>query len=201
MNDDNIQPQQPTTLSGKERVIQPSASFIQEVQSQNQEIAAQPQTSPVNNNQQSVSAVYPEPIRSYDQNRLSASQQFAVSSSQMRANESNRPVSLQVKSVMVVAFIGVLSSLYGFYLSFNVPNAGVFGTIMAFISFIQLGMSLYLFFGKDHNTAALILKIYLVFQLISLFLSLLDPVALIINGAIAFFMFYVYTRVKSLTYY
>lgn len=202
MNEEaNNQPQQPTAISNRELVVQPSASIIQELETQKQQAASQSLPSTTNTYPSSGRTTYPEPIKSIDQNNLNASQRFALASTEMRTKESDRPVSLRVKSLLVVAIFSTLAAAYGLFASFADSYSGSLGTVIAIVSLIQFGMSVYLFIGKDHNTVALILKIYLIFQLISLFLSFANPTLLTINGAVVLFLFYVYTRVKSLSYY
>lgn len=198
MNEETNNQQQPPIKPSKERVIKPSASIIQEVEAQKQQAAAQSISSTINTQ---PAATYPEPAKSIDQSDLSASQHYALASTKMRAKESGKPVSLRVKSVLVVAILGILAAIYTLIESFTTFSSESFGTVFAIIGLIQFSVSVYLFIGKDHNTVALVLKVYLIFQLISLFLSLANPTALIIDGMITLFLFYVYTRVKSLSYY
>ncbi len=191
----------PPSRSSGEKVIQPSETLVQELQAEKQNVATQPTPTITNTYQSLVNTTYPEPVKSIDQSNLNTSQQFALASSEMRIKDSNRPVSLRVKSLLVVAVLSALAAAYGLFESLAVSDTSSFGTVIAIVSLIQLGMSVYLFIGKDHNTVALILKIYLALQLISLFFSLANPTGFVTNGVVVLFLFYVYTRVKSLSYY
>jgi hypothetical protein len=198
MNEEpNNQPQPPPTTPNRERVIQPTASIVQELETQKQQVASQPSAGPI---QSPAATAYTEPIKDIEPGNFNASQHIALASAQAYAQENDRPVSLRVKSLFVVAILSSLSAMYGLYAASTILNTSSFGIVLIAISLIQLAMSVYLFVGKDHNTVGLILKIYLVFQVISLFLSLGNPTGFVINGVAALFLFYVYTRVKSLSY-
>lgn len=182
-----------------EKVIQPSAAFAQEIREKQQAAASPAPTS--NIYRPPASTIYPEATKTIQSTDRTASQQFAVAANEIRAKESDKPVSLRVKSLLIVAILSLFGASYTLYQYFTLSEKESFSIIIPIVCLFQLCLTVYMFVGKDHNTMALILKIFLVLQLVALFMSFANPTQFIINGIYAILLFYVYLRVKSLSYY
>jgi hypothetical protein len=116
---------------------------------------------------------------------------------QAKTQDADRLVCMRIKSVLVISVIVALIALYEILAS--VGKRG--GIILAIFGFVSLAMALGMVLSKDHHTVSLIIKIFLVLQLVSLALSLADPVGFIINGVCVAVLAYAYFRVKALRYY
>jgi hypothetical protein len=144
-----------------------------------------------------TSSIYPNATASSDTNYKSSAEALALHEMEEKSQLANKPVSLRVKTVLVIGIVLALSSIY-------LINAGIgrpYGTFVFILGMIQLSMSLGLLLSNNVSTVSLLLKIFLVLQLISLFTSLANPAGLLISGIGAILLFYAYSRVKSLPYY
>lgn len=189
---DTSQPN-PSSHHGRlgERVIQPMSASAQTDES------PEPPKPKID-----TSTIYPEATKTIgSHNAANANQMSAQKMMEFRTNQADRAVSLRVKSVMAIGILSLIGALYTMFWSFNLPSDSGFGFIMLIVGFIQALMSGYLLIGKDHNTISTILTVYIVFQVISLVGSLLNPINFISTGIILVVMIYARGRVNNLSYY
>lgn len=180
---------------GPERVIQPSESFKQTFEAEKQKLAIQ--QSIASPKAESIPNAYQTIDINPDSNNVNSAKHFALATAETRSKEANRLISMRVKSVLVIAIILLLTSLYSVVASAGQEG----GTITLVVSLIELLLALSILTSRDKNTVGLILKIFLVFQLISLFFSFANPTALILSITGLLLLSYAYIRVKALPYY
>jgi hypothetical protein len=186
--DDSYSPS--ATQRPTEKIIQPVNISSDNPQQQN--IAL------INTSKVDTNSIYPNATAGITDTNINASQAFAMNTVQAKTKESNRLVCLRVKSVLIIGLLVALSSIYTIIEGLRATNGTV---ILVVLGLVQLAMSFGLLFSKDHNTVALLLKIFLVLQVVGLFMSLANPTRLVINGVVLIFLCYAYFRVRSLSYY
>jgi hypothetical protein len=145
-----------------------------------------------------AASIYPEVTKDIEPiPSIGSNAQFALKTTEKVYEENNRPVSMRVKSLLVLGILYIISLVpYLVVIYFSASSTG--RSIMFGVVLLQLALSVYLLFSKSASGVALLLKIFLVLQLINLVLSFVNPVALILNAIMAAFLFYVYGSVKSL---
>lgn len=136
--------------------------------------------------------IYPDAVNDIP----SPSQALAVAVSNAQAKESNRLVSMRAKSVLVAGVLIALSATSVIFTSLGKEN----GTIMAIIGFIGLLAAGVILFSKNQHTVSLIIRIFLAFQLVGLFMSLINPVSFLINAAIVILLTIAYFSARKLSY-
>lgn len=165
------------------------------------------------------STIYPEaklnPLENADENKNSANQNQSLAKAvvKQQSAESNRAVSMRVKSLLVLgifyfinAAITITFSSWLIYMGFDkfIADIGKIENILFLISIglviIQLLISVYLIVSRDNYRVAFILKIFLVLQILSVFSNLFNLTSLVISGLFLIFIWYVYSRVKNLNY-
>lgn len=131
---------------------------------------------------------------------MNSDQRYALESMKMRTAEANKPVSLRVKPLLVIAILSALASLYGLTTALS-GSLEAFAVIAIILYLVELSLSVYLLVSSNQQTVGLILKIYLVLQLLSLFSSFGNLVVFMLHLAMVGVLFYVISRVKALTNY
>ena len=166
-----------------------------------------------------ASKIYPDaklnPLDNANENAIQAGQSQALAKAQVESQtaESNRAVSMRVKSLLVLgifyfinAAITITLSSWLIYLGFDsfTADIGKIENILFIASIglvvVQLILAVYLIISKDNYRVAFILKIFLVLQLLSVLSNLLNLTALVISSLFLIFIWYVYSRVKNLNY-
>lgn len=166
-----------------------------------------------------ASKIYPDaklnPLDNANESVNQAGQSQALAKAQIenQSADSNRAVSMRVKSLLVLgifyfinAAMTITISSWFVYLGFDnfITNIGKVENILFLASIglvvIQLILAVYLIISKDNYKVAFILKIFLVLQLLSVFSNLFNLTALVISGLFLIFIWYVYSRVKNLNY-
>lgn len=152
------------------------------------------------NNQQAepqAQNIYPEVKRDInDEKNVNASQAFALQMMEKRAQESNKLVCIRVKAVIIVAVTLLLSSVYVIFSSLDAEYSG----ILISISLFQIVMALILLASKDVGTVGIILKIFLVFQVIGFGAGFSNPVNIAFYIIGLLILIYAYFSVKALKY-
>jgi hypothetical protein len=171
------------------------------------------------NNKIDASKIYPDaklnPLDNVNENATQAGQSQALAKAQVESQtaDSNRAVSMRVKSLLVLgifyfinAAITITLSSWLVYLGFDsfITNIGKIENILFIASIglvvVQLILAVYLIFSKDNYRVAFILKIFLVLQLLSVLSNLFNLTALVVSSLFLIFIWYVYSRVKNLNY-
>ena len=166
-----------------------------------------------------ASKIYPDaklnPLDNANENAIQAGQSQALAKAQVESQtaESNRAVSMRVKSLLVLgifyfinAAITITLSSWVIYLGFDsfISDIGKIENILFIASIglvvVQLILAVYLIISKDNYRVAFILKIFLVLQLLSVLSNLFNLTALVISSLFLIFIWYVYSRVKNLNY-
>lgn len=177
--------------TSKERIIQPSAEFKKEFTPQEQKTVTEP----------TAADQIKEPNSSFIQApALDPAQQAVIAVSNQHTQESDRPVSLRVKSLLAIGILGVLASILLLGALLSPRSSSTAGPVLAITGVVQLAISVYLLLAKSHTAVKSILKLYLVLGVISLVFSILNPIGFITNAGFTLFTYYVYSRVKSLSY-
>jgi hypothetical protein len=171
------------------------------------------------NNKIDASKIYPDaklnPLDNANENATQAGQSQALAKAQVESQtaDSNRAVSMRVKSLLVLgifyfinAAITITLSSWLVYLGFDsfITNIGKIENILFIASIglvvVQLVLAVYLIISKDNYRVAFILKIFLVLQLLSVLSNLFNLTALVVSSLFLIFIWYVYSRVKNLNY-
>lgn len=179
-----------TSSTAKERVIQPSADFKRTIAPNEQVTPEEPET-PKDSQEESTPFM--------EAPSLTLKQQAVVNIESQQADERNRPVSLRVKSLLAFGVLGLLATALQVTVYLNAEKSSIPAPIVLGISLVQFIVSVYFLAGKNPATVASVLKFYLVLSLITLPFSLLDPIGFVINAAMSIFIYYLRSRVKSLS--
>lgn len=166
-----------------------------------------------------ASKIYPEakidPVLNSQSQDVSAlqDQALAVQVVKNQTKETNRPVSLRAKSVLIVAIVLLLGALYQLLLE-GVIIYKEWGTLINKIteaetllffaivmtSIAEFIIAIYLFFGKDNYRISFFIKIFMIFQAFAFLRSLTNIYSAVISGALLLVCVYAYIKVKNLNY-
>ena len=183
----------PQQLKNDNTRLTPSPEFLKEIENQKVE---ESKTVPIPS---TPASIYPSPVQSPNQTSPSPVQQAALNTVEKMTLKTNKPVSLRVISLLVFAILSILFTLFIIVITV-LGNLNTMTLFILALYALQLLMSIYLLIGKDHNTVALVLKVFLVFTGINTVLSMSRPLSLFINIGVFVYLFFVYLRVKNLTY-
>ena len=146
-----------------------------------------------------VASIYPEAAKDIDPTpSLGANASYALQMNEDVYRENSRPVSTRAKSLLVLGILSALSGLFYLVSALALSSNTPYKSVVVGVSLIQLGIDAYLLLSQSVSGVTLLLKIFLVLQLFSLISSIVNPIALVANGLMAMFLFYVYGTVKSL---
>jgi len=143
--------------------------------------------------------IYPEATKEIDVNprNMTPEQHLALHTVAREAELADKRVSQRVKILYVIGGLIAISSLFGMISAILKPLSA-----LSFLDFgvygLQLYLGIYLVLSKNIHSVSLWLKVVLVLQLVSLFMSLANPIAFGLQLILVGVMFYAYSRVSNL---